>query len=442
MKIDSEMKIQIDELLRLLTSILVLLGVLFTPIFIDLIAPGFQGEKRLLTIRLVQILFPGTGMVVMSAWCLGVLNSHRKFFLSYAAPVIWNVAIIAALVFYGPRSDQSHLAVYTAWGVVAGSALQFGVQIPTVIRILGKFRFKISYHLESVKTALRNFVPVLIARGVVQVSAYIDNVLASFLPMGAVSALAYAQSIYMLPISLFGMSISAAELPAMSSAQGTPEEIAAYLRKRLDSGLAQLAYFIVPCIAAFLILGEQVIGILYQGGAFQHDNTIYVWGVLAGSTVGLLATTFGRLYSSTYYSLKDTRTPLKFAFVRVVLTTGLGYLVGIRAPGWLGLNAAWGTAGLTSSAGVAGWVEFYLLRKHLSPRIGTTGVKASYLGKLWIAALTSGGIGFGVKTLIGIRHPVITGVIALGVFGVSYLVATMAMKIEQSNALLKKLRLR
>src|SRR6185312_9313483 len=103
--------------------------------------------------------------------------------------------------------------------------------LPVVIGLLGEFRVRISTRLASVRMALRNFVPVLVTRGVVQVSAYIDNVLASYLPMGAVSGLAYAQSIYMLPISLFGMSISAAELPAMSSAHGSAEEIAGFLNR-------------------------------------------------------------------------------------------------------------------------------------------------------------------------------------------------------------------
>src|SRR5437763_14801874 len=88
-------------LLALVTSIIVLVGVLTTPYLINLIAPGFEGEKREWAIRLVKILFPGAGLLVLSAWCLGVLNSHRRFFLSYTAPVIWNLAIIFALVFFG-----------------------------------------------------------------------------------------------------------------------------------------------------------------------------------------------------------------------------------------------------------------------------------------------------------------------------------------------------
>ena len=91
----------IAALLGLATAVLVLVGILFTPWLIAAIAPGFTGEKREVTIRLVRILFPGAGLLVLSAWCLGVLNSHRRFFLSYSAPVLWNLAIIASLIAFG-----------------------------------------------------------------------------------------------------------------------------------------------------------------------------------------------------------------------------------------------------------------------------------------------------------------------------------------------------
>jgi putative peptidoglycan lipid II flippase len=110
----------VAALLTLSTSMLVLLGVLTAPWLIDAIAPGFQGEKRELTILLVRILFPGAGLLVASAWCLGVLNSHRKFFLSYTAPVLWNIAMIAGMIAFGAGCAQSSLVVITAWASVAG----------------------------------------------------------------------------------------------------------------------------------------------------------------------------------------------------------------------------------------------------------------------------------------------------------------------------------
>jgi putative peptidoglycan lipid II flippase len=232
--------------LALLTSVLVLLGVLATPYLIDVIAPGFTGSTRELTIRIVRILFPGVGMLVVSAWCLGILNSHRRFFLSYTAPVIWNFAMIGTMLWFGPSVSPDRLAVLLAWGSVAGSALQFGVQLPSVLMLVKRLRPSLDTASQNVRTVMRNFVPVFISRGVVQVSAYVDSVLASLLPTGAVAALTNAQTLYVLPVSLFGMSVSAAELPAMSRAVGDENEIHAYLRRRLDGGLRQIAFFIVP----------------------------------------------------------------------------------------------------------------------------------------------------------------------------------------------------
>src|SRR5205807_1953245 len=153
-------------LLALVTSIIVLVGVLTTPYLINLIAPGFEGEKREWAIRLVKILFPGAGLLVLSAWCLGVLNSHRRFFLSYTAPVIWNIAIIASLIFYGGRGISDYpLAEMTAWGSVIGSALQFGVQLPTVLLLIKRLRPVVRI-TENVRTVVRNFLPVFVSRGV------------------------------------------------------------------------------------------------------------------------------------------------------------------------------------------------------------------------------------------------------------------------------------
>ncbi|HYW65581.1 MAG TPA: murein biosynthesis integral membrane protein MurJ, partial [Candidatus Dormibacteraeota bacterium] len=306
----------VAALLALSTSLLVLLGVLTAPWLIDAIAPGFHGEKRQLTILLVRILFPGAGLLVGSAWCLGVLNSHRKFFISYTAPVLWNIAMIAGMITFGAGRSQNSLVVITAWASVVGSALQVAVQLPMVLKLLGGLHLTLAHQAENVRTVIRNFFPVFISRGVVQISAYIDAFLASWLP-GAVAGLAYAQTLYTLPVSLFGMSVSAAELPMMSGAVGEAGEVASILRARLNSGLRQITFLVVPSVVGFLALGDVIVAAIYQTGRFKHDDVIYVWVILAGSTVGLLASTLGRLYSSGFYALRDTRTPLRFAIVRV-----------------------------------------------------------------------------------------------------------------------------
>jgi putative peptidoglycan lipid II flippase len=235
----------------------------------------------------------------------------------------------------------------------------------------------------------------------------------------------------MLPVSLFGMAISAAELPAMSSALGNTEEVAANLRRRLNAGLRRIAFFVVPCALGFLALGDVMAGVLFQNGAFHRADSVYVWGILAGSSVGLLATTLGRLYSSTYWALRDTRTPLRFALIRVALTTGLGWLSAVPLPVWLGIAPRWGVAGLTASAGVAGWVEFTLLRRTLNRRIGRTGLPATLTARLWLAALAAGALAWGVKLAIGVAHPVADGALILGTYGAGYLALCYALRVEE-----------
>jgi putative peptidoglycan lipid II flippase len=432
----------IFALLFLATTVLVALGIFATPWLIDAIAPGFHGDKRELTVRLVRILFPGAGLLVFSAWCLGILNSHRRFFLSYTAPVIWNITLIAALAWRGGHVSASRLAEILSWASVVGSALQFAVQLPTVLRFLWPLRLRLGAQREHVRTVLRNFGPVFVSRGVVQISAYVDSLLASFLPTGAVAALSYAQTIYTLPVSLFGMSVSAAELPAMSSALGTDEQIAQALRERLARGLEQIAFFVVPSAAAFLLLGHVVVATLYRSGLFGTRDVTYVWGVLAGSSVGLLASTFGRLYSSAFYALRDTRTPLKFATVRVALTVVLGYLCALPLPPLLGLDRKWGVAGLTLSAGIAGWIEFGLLRRSLARRIGTVSYSIARTARLWIAALAAAAVGLGLWRVSPAAHPVMTGVVVLVPYCLVYLLLTQWMGISTIGSAWRALRRR
>jgi putative peptidoglycan lipid II flippase len=423
----------IASLLALTTSVLVLAGVLATPYLIDVIAPGFHGEKRELTVRLVRILFPGAGLLVFSAWCLGVLNSHRRFLLSYTAPVIWNVAMIATLWGFGRRNAQYPLAGILAWGSVVGSALQVGVQLPLVLRLLRGLHLSLSYRAQNVKTIVHNFVPVFISRGVLQISAYIDALLASLLPTGAVAALSYTQTLYTLPVSLFGMAVSAAELPAMSGAIGDEKEVAQALRGRLNSGLRQIAFFVLPSVVAFLVLGDVIVAAIYQSGQFRRSDVTYVWGILAGATVGLLASTLSRLYSSTYYALRDTRTPLRYAMIRVILTTVLGYLCAVPLPPALGIDPRWGVAGLTISAGVSSWVELTLLRRTLNRRIGRTALPVDYLAKLWAAALLAAAVGWLAHHFLGHRSPILLAILVLGPYGIIYFAATAMLGLTEAD---------
>lgn len=430
----SQLAEAIFALLVVVTSVLVVAGIYATPWLIDLIAPGFHGDKRLLTIKLVQILFPGAALLVLSAWCLGILNSHRKFFLSYAAPVMWNVAMIATLLWGGRHHRGAELIVLLAFGSVVGSGLQFAAQVPTVMRFLWPLRLHMHVGSEHVRIVARNFFPVFLSRGVVQISAYIDSWLASFLGTGAVSALGYAQTLYTLPVSLFGMAVAAAELPAMSAELGTQGEIAQALRQRLTAGLQQIAFFVIPSAVGFVLLGDVIVAMIYRSGQFQRSDVLFVWGVLACSSVGLLASTSGRLYSSAFYALRNTRTPLKFAMIRVALTLALGYVFALPLPRMLGIEQRWGTAGLTLSAGIAGWLEFLLLRRALHRRIGAVPGGASRIVRLWMVAIAAGLVCYEIKVLLPFGTPLVVGPCVLIPYGVLYVGATQVLGIGNMAA--------
>jgi putative peptidoglycan lipid II flippase len=430
----------VASILALVVSVLTLLGIFATPVLIYLIAPGFDEPRQRLTITLVRILFPGAGLLVMSAWCLGILNSHRRFFLSYSVSVLWNLTIIIALLAFDLKTGETKMAVVAAWASVAGSGIQVLAQLPSVLKLVPALRLGFATHLPSVRTVVRNFGPVFVSRGVIQISAYIDGILSSYILPGGPGMFGAVSTISILPQSLFGMAVSASELPEMSRATGNEAEVSAYLRERLVKGLRRICFFVVPSVVAFAALGDIVVGAVLQSGHFKAADTLWGWPILAGSGVGLLASTQARLYSSTFYALKDPRTPLRFAVIRIALTTALGYLCALPVPRWLGVDPMWGVAGLTASAGVSGWVEFVLLKRSLSARIGHEPVGARYLTRLWVSAVAAAAVAWGIKLALPVtlKDPRLRGIAILIPFGITYLLLADPSQITQRLKALKR----
>ncbi len=446
-------------LLSLATALLVVLGVAGAPWLARLVAGGYAKSDPVAfakTVELTRILFPSTGLLVMSAWCLGVLNSHRRFFLSYTAPVVWNAAQIGLLLAAGGRVGEGRLATLLAWSVVGGSLLQFAVQLPSVLHLLGSFRPSLDTASPAMRTVLRNFLPVVLGRGVVQVSALVDTFYASLISAPAVSALYYAQLIGVLPVSLFGMSVSAAELPELSRESGGKDGGEERLRRRLNAGLRRIAFFVVPSAMAFLSLGDVVGGLLVQTGRFGPAETRELWYLLMGSAVGLLAGTLARLYASAFYALHDARTPFRFATARVLVAAGLAYIAVRHLAQWLGAPPLIGCAGITAASGVAAWLEFLLLRRALTRRIGPTGVGTGRVARLWASAGAAAAAALGTKVLLVSQfgasaaaasswggwllpapalHPVLTAAVLLSLYGGVYLTLTAAFRVSELSSL-------
>ncbi|MBC7533737.1 MAG: murein biosynthesis integral membrane protein MurJ [Oligoflexus sp.] len=426
------------SLLCLLMSILVLVGVLATPWLIDWIVPGFQDERRDAAIRLVRILFPGIGLLVISAFCLGVLNSHRKFFISYTAPVLWNGAMIATLMFF-QDADSYKFAENLAWGAVAGSFLQVAIQIPWMLRFMKDMRPGLEIKSTPVRTILTRFFPNIMSRGIIQISSYIEGMIASFLPTGALAAIGYAQILTTLPTSLFGTAIAASNLIDMSKDEQGEE-----VGRRLHQGMRQIAFFIVPSAMAFVCMGNVLAATLFKTGKFGEDDTIYIWTLLAASALGLLASTQGRLLATTFYALKNTITPLRCSIYRVLTSTVGAVLFAIYLPKYVPMSPAMATAGISFATSLAAVLEFLLLRNALKKAIAFENLPGIFIAKLFFAATTSGLLGAILYRILNPMQlqPWISGGFAIAAFGVCYAGLSLLLKIEEATAFGTKIRKR
>lgn len=407
-------------LLAVVTGLLVLAGWMLAEPVVSLLLWRLSDDTADLTVELVRVMFAGIGFIVLAAWTLGVLSAHRRFFLSFAAPVIWNAAQVAFMVGawlvwhdVDPSTRASDVAKMAAWGVVVGGALQFLVQVPLVLRLVPSLRLSLNWRRPDVLTVLNRFGPAFIGRGVVQVSAYVDLILAGLLAGGAIAALGFAQVIYFLPISLFAMSVAASDLPEMAREQGDPEALV----RRLQAGLDRIGFYVLYSAVAFITLGGLIVGALLERGQFNGDQTVQVWWILAAYSLGLVASASSRLLQNACFAAGDAKGPARVAVVRVVLAAGVGILLmfsfdsygvvngsverlgdfqvlsplsdAARAEGAVRLGAV----GLALGSTVAAWVEYGILRHRIRYLLRRRQPVRGPMRRLAVAALSAAVLG-------------------------------------------------
>jgi putative peptidoglycan lipid II flippase len=436
-------------LLLAIAGAIALLGMALAPLIVSVFTPGFTGQRRELLIAVVRILFPMTGVLVLSAWALGILNSHRRFFLPYFAPVLWNAAIIGTFVAFGSRLDLDALVVAAAWGALAGGVLQFAVQLPAVWRLDRQIRLTTGRNEPAFRDAVRKAGPAIMGRGVVQISGYLDLVLASLLAVGAVARLRYAQTLYLLPISLFAMSVAAAALPELAR---DGDGALGALRERTIAAVRRVSFFVVPSFVAFLALGNVLVAGLYQAGEFGAADVEAVWLILSGYSLGLLASTAARVYQSAFFALRDTATPARAAVVRVGVALAAGAalmvqfepvtLLGVAVPAgaFAAFDAAGvplGALGLALGAALGAWVEWALLKRTLRKRVGSVGAGIAPLARMFVAAGAAAAGAYAVHLQLATTQPVLEAAVVAGVFGSVYLGLAVALGVEQARALLR-----
>lgn len=358
------------------------IAVLLAPLLAAAIVPGFSEEARAATTRLSRVLFPMTGLVILSAWGLGVLNAHRRFFVPYAAPVLWSAAQVVALLVLGSvlgvRGEP--LAMGLALAALGGAGLQTIAMLPAVHRILGRLRPRLDWRDPSLREAARRLPGAIVGRGVIQLAGLVDAALVSLTGPGAQAAFQYAQTIYLLPLSLLGAGEAAALLPAMAG--DTADEDRGRRVERLRAGLgaamARVAALAIPASAALLFFGGELLRVLLQTGSFDAGATARVRLLLAGYALALLGNAWGRVLTAASHALGDTHTPARYAVARVVAGGAAALLLMLR----------YDALGVVLGSVVAAWVETIALGAKLSKDLGGLGVSPRIvLGALAVTAV-------------------------------------------------------
>ena len=430
-------------LLAVLTGGLVLLAIFLAEPLTWIVAPGFSGTRHELTVVLIRIMAGGIGLIVMAAWCLGVLNAHRRFFLSYVAPVLWNVAIVGAVAAAGVADlAETGIAEAAAWGVLVGGALQFAVQVPAVVSLVPRLRVSLRLRVRGVREVARRFGPAVAGRGVVTLSSYVDVILASLLATGAIAYLDRAQVLYLMPISVFAVSVAAADLPELAREQESRDR----MHERLVVAAARVLLFLVFALVAFATFGRPIVGALYERVKFTADDTYVVWLVLAAYSLGIVAAGLSRLLQTACYAAGDTKGPARIAGGRLVFSAlaGLVLMVQLDRVGIVDgelrrlgdLPAFWfldneirqtgdirrlGAVGLALAAAVAAWLEFGMLRRRAHRTLGLGVPFGRLAGRLLPAAIVAGVVGYMlVRALDGAPH-LLTAPVCLVVSGILYL---------------------
>jgi putative peptidoglycan lipid II flippase len=368
-------------ILALAAGALALGGALLARWLILLLAPGFGDDPQRfeVAVEAARWIFPMTALLVLSAWCLAILNSHRRFFLPYFAPVLWNASLVAALLWLalrpdGPR-DVRGLVLVVSVAALVGGALQLAVQVPATLRLLGGIDPRPTLQAPGVPSALRSFGPAVVGRGVVQLSGWLDLFLGSWLAVGALSALNYAQRLHSLPLALFGTSFAVVDLPELARSMHDQTAVA----RRIAGSFAAAAFLTVPAAVGLVLFGLPVVRAVYERGEFGGAAAVLVYAVLACYALALVPSVGSRLRQNVFLATGDTKTPAAVALGRVLVGAGVGaalmlwldrYPIGelLPAAGASDDPTRAGAVGLAAGSAVGAWLELWVLGRALERR--------------------------------------------------------------------------
>ena len=350
-------------LLTLVLAAVALLGVLFAPLIVKLIAGGFLSspEKFDLTVLLTRIMFPYIFFISLVALAMGILNALGHFAAPALAPVLLNLTMIASVLLLSPHLAQPSKGL--AIGVIIGGVLQLALQIPFMVR--NGFHLLVGsplYH-PAIKRIALLMVPAIFGAAVYQMNIVVSRLLASHLPEGSVSYLYYADRLVQFPLGIFAIAVATAVLPSLSK-QAALDDMAG-LRLSFSYALKLIFFITIPAMTGLIILREPIVRLLFQRGAFDPATTRLTAEALLYYGLGLWAFSGVRIVVSTFYALQDTKTPVKMAVISLFVNIVLSLL----------LMRPMRHSGLALATSLASGVNLILLIGALKKRLGRIGAR-------------------------------------------------------------------
>jgi putative peptidoglycan lipid II flippase len=398
--------------LTLIVTIFVVLGIVFSPLIVKIIAYGFKGApgKWELTIFLTRIMFPYIFFISLAALVMAILNSFHKFVVPAFAPVLYNISVIMAALIFAGRSSEP--AVVFAVGVVIGGMCQLAFQLPFLWRRGMRYKPMLSFSHPAIRRVGRLMIPGIFGLGISQINFAVSRMIASVLEEGSVSSLYYATRVQELTMGLFSIALSIALLPTFSEL-AAQQDIGG-MKKTLSFSLKLIFLVTFPAMVGLFVLNRPIIQVLFQRGVFDAQSTTMSASCLLFFALGLPFVSGARIIAPAFYSLKDTKTPAIVAFFVMVSYISLALI--LMNPLRVG--------GIALALSLASVLNFFLLYGLLERKIGKIKKRKIVISALK-SFLSASGMGVAVwyfirqfafeRMLFGERLGVLAAAISLGV---------------------------
>jgi putative peptidoglycan lipid II flippase len=399
---------------------------------------GYDGAEQDLVVGLSRVLFPIVVLLGLSGVVVGILNSYEQFTVPALTPVLWNLAIIVALVVGVPRVDTDSGALYVyAGGVVAGTVIQLLLPVPWLRGLDGRLRMAIDVRDPAVKRVFALMVPVTLGIGLINFNLLVDTFFAARYidPLLAPSAIDAAFRIYMLPQGIFAVAVATVLFPALSRLAARSDTDG--FRETVSNGLRQIGFLLIPASAVTAVLSVPIVRLLYERGAFGDEETTIVAHGLAAFVVGLTFNGTMLMLNRAFFSLQNAWIPTAVALGNLILNAALDaalFRVGI-----------WGIPLATSIVNIAGTVALLVLLRRRLGRLQGRQTLDAYLRTAVAAALAAGvayGTWYGLDDLLGRSLWAQIASVGLGVTlaVAAFLGAARILRIQELDALLSLLR--